>query len=236
MCGACMRACTPTRVICNLQVVTKATRGRGPMATAMVAPMRALLTELQAAIDEAASATGDGLRGGHHLALCELTRRMNDELGVLQQAVPALHENDDDVDGDDDGAGLAARLAMHKALSHARVAQLEARIEGLEDRCAKLREHKRIYFNYYTSYMQKTRILKARCGITGRHNSEANRALDAEASPAYNHLFEHYEADQARLATVRQERDREQLEADARALDAIRARWGLAPANRSAGP
>jgi len=47
-------------------------------------------------------------------------------------------------------------------------------------------------------------------------------------------LYEYYDADQARLATVRQEREREQQEADARELDALRARWGLAAANRSA--
>ena len=128
------------------------------MATAMVAPMRALLTELQAAIDDAAGATteGDasgGLRGAHHLALCDLTRRMHEELGVLEQAVPVLDDDNDDNpdnanagggDGGGNGTVPAARLAMHKALSHARIAQLEAHIEGREARCAKLREHKRI--------------------------------------------------------------------------------------------
>ena len=132
------------------------------MATAMVAPMRALLTELQSAIDDAASATADGdangdascgLRGAHHLALCDLTRRMHEELGVLEQAVPVLDDdNDDNPDNANAGAGdgggngtvPAARRAMHKALSHARIAQLEAHIEGREARCAKLREHKRI--------------------------------------------------------------------------------------------
>lgn len=222
------------------------------MATAMVAPMRALLTELQAAIDDAAGATAEGdasggLRGAHHLALCDLTRRMHAELGVLEQAVPVLdHDDDDDPDdanghanANGDGGGNAApngtvpaaRLAMHKALSHARIAQLQARIEGLEARCDKLREHKRMYFNYYAFYKQTNRLLKTRCGMSLNPKDPANRALDAEASAKYQPLYEHYDADQARLALVRQERDREQQEADAQELDAIRARWGLAPVN-----
>lgn len=206
------------------------------MATTMVAPMRALLTELQAAIDDAASATEDapnGLRGQHHLALCNLTRRMHEELGLLAQAVPVLHNDDDDDGGGGDGTVPAARLALHKALSDARTTQLEARIEGLEARCAKLREHKRMYFNYYAFYQQKTKLLKVRCGISAKFKDKENRALDAEASAKYQHLHDYYDADQARLALVRQERDREQQEADARELDAIRARWGLAPAPSS---
>ena len=222
------------------------------MATAMVAPMRALLTELQATIDDAAGATAEGdasggLRDAHHLALCDLTRRMHAELGVLEQAVPVLGHDDDDDDPDDanangDGGGgggnaapngtvPAARLAMHKALSHARIAQLQARIEGLEARCDKLREHKRMYYNYYAFYQQTNRLLKARLGMSLKPNDTANRALEAEASAKYEHLYEYYDADQARLALVRQEREREQQEADAQELDAIRARWGLAPAN-----
>lgn len=203
------------------------------MATTMVAPMRALLTELQAAIDDAASATEDaagGLRGQHHLALCDLTRRMHEEFGLLEQALPVLHT--DDVDNDDDGGDgtvPAARLALRKALNDARLAQLQARIEGLEARCAKLREHKRMYFNYYAFYQQTNRLLKARCGMSLKPNDKENRALDAEASAKYQHLYEHYDADQARHALVRQARDREQQEADAHELDAIRARWGLVP-------
>lgn len=196
------------------------------MATAMVAPMRALLTELQAAIDDVAS----GVLGQHHLALCTLTRRMHEELGLLEQAVPVLHN---DGDGDDDGSGdgtvPAARLALHKAISDARIAQLEARIEGLEARCVKLREHKRMYFNYYAFYQQTNRLLKTRCGMSLNPRDKANRALDAEASAKYQHLYEYYDADQARHALVRQERDRQQQEADKQELDAIRARWGLAP-------
>jgi len=220
------------------------------MATAMVAPMRALLSELQAAIDEAAGASavapahgdanddgaGRGLRGGAHLALCDLTRCIHDELGVLEQAVPVLPENDDDGDGDGggadgaDGAVLAARLAMHKAMSTTRIAQLEERVAAFEARCTQLRHHKRTYFHYYTFNHQKVKLLKARCGGLSR---EENRALDAEASAAYEHLGEYYDEDQAKRATIRHERERKQQEDDARALDALRTRWGLAPANRA---
>lgn len=202
------------------------------MATTMVAPMRALLTELQATIDDAASATEDasnGLRGQHHLALCNLTRRMHEELGLLAQAVPVLHNDDDDDDGGGDGTVPAARLALHKALNDARLAQLQARIEGLEARCTKLREQKRMYYNYYAFGQQKTKLLKGRCGMSTKPNDAANRALDAEASAKYQHLHEYYDADQARLALARQERDRERQEANAQELDAIRARWGLVP-------
>ena len=206
------------------------------MASPMVAPMRALLSELQSAIDDAASATedaSDGLRGQHHLALCNLTRRMHEEFGVLEQTLPVLH-NDDDGDNDDGGDGTvpAARFALHKALSDARIAQLQARIEGLEDRCTRLRQDKRMYFNYYAFYLQKTKLLKARCGMSSKPNDEANRALDAEASAKYQHLYEQYDADQARHASFRQAREREQQQTDAQELDAIRARWGVVPANR----
>ena len=208
------------------------------MATAMVAPMRALLTELQAAIDDAASATEDasnGLRGQHHLALCDLTRRMHEEFGLLEQALPVLHNDDDDDDDDGGGDGTvpAARLALHKALNDARIAQLQARIEVLEVRCTKLREHKRMYFNYYAFYQQTNRLLKARCGMSLNPKDRETRALDAEASAKYQHLYEQYEADQARHALVRQARDREQQETDAHELDAIRARWGLVTAPSS---
>jgi hypothetical protein len=202
----------------------------------MVAPMRALLTELQSAIDDAASATedaSDGLRGQDHLALCNLTLRIHEEFGLLEQALPVLHNDDNDNDdGGGDGTVPAARLALHKALSDARIAQLQARIEGLEVRCTKLRQDKRMYFNYYAFYLHKTKLLKARCGMSTKPNDEANRALDAETSAKYQPLYDQYDADQARHALFRQERDRQQQETEAQDLEAIRARWGVVPANR----
>lgn len=184
------------------------TREMPTLARAM-APLRGLLGELQEAIDEAATADTDGLGGQHHLALCALTRRLHEELRAVE-AMPVVND------------AVAVSLAAHEAVTNARLSQLASRIDQLDASCAKLRENERNYFRFYLFYQQKCKLLRRNYDVPAKAWTDLDEEVRAATAP---HLA-YFDNDRQASVEARGRRARERDEADARAIEDLRTRWG----------